>query len=92
MKPTLFLFAAGLAAGLTGLVPAASAASCWDLWYERNAIYDPQQLLLLHKSRPAHLQQCRLLDPEPDPEPVGTAPGGPRSRPRNAAAAAKVSN
>lgn len=40
MKPTLFLFAAGLAAGLTGLVPAASAASCWDLWYERNAIYD----------------------------------------------------
>lgn len=40
MKPTLFLFAAGLAAGLTSLVPAASAASCWDLWYERNAIYD----------------------------------------------------
>jgi hypothetical protein len=40
MKPTLFLFAAGLAAGLTGLVPAASAASCWDLWYERNAIFD----------------------------------------------------
>ena len=31
---------AGLIAGLTGLAPAASAASCWDLWYERNAIYD----------------------------------------------------
>ena len=40
MKPTLMTLAAGLLAGLTGLAPAASAASCWDLWYERNAIYD----------------------------------------------------
>ena len=40
MKPSLMIAAAGLVAGLTGLVPAASAASCWDLWYERNAIYD----------------------------------------------------
>jgi hypothetical protein len=40
MKPTLMIAAAGLLVGLAGLVPAASAASCWDLWYERNAIYD----------------------------------------------------
>lgn len=39
MKPSLMI-AAGLLAGLAGFVPAASAASCWDLWYERNAIYD----------------------------------------------------
>lgn len=40
MKPSLMTLAAGLLAGLAGLVPAASAASCWDLWYERNAIFD----------------------------------------------------
>ncbi|MBC7283769.1 YARHG domain-containing protein [Hoeflea sp.] len=34
------IFTAGLVTGLFALAPAASAASCWDLWYERNAIYD----------------------------------------------------
>lgn len=38
MKP--MIFAAGLVTSLFLLAPAASAASCWDLWYERNAIYD----------------------------------------------------
>lgn len=40
MKSSLMLFAAGLTTGLIALAPAASAASCWDLWYERNAIFD----------------------------------------------------
>jgi hypothetical protein len=39
LKPTMMIFAAGMLTGMTALVPAASAASCWDLWYERNAIY-----------------------------------------------------
>jgi hypothetical protein len=34
------IFTAGLLAGLTALAAPAAAASCWDLWYERNAIYD----------------------------------------------------
>lgn len=40
MKPAMMIFAAGLMTGMTALVPAATAASCWDLWYERNAIYN----------------------------------------------------
>lgn len=40
MTPKLTMLAAGLITGLTAFAPAASAASCWDLWYERNAIYD----------------------------------------------------
>ena len=40
MTRMIILLAAGLVSGMTALVPAASAASCFDLWYERNAIYD----------------------------------------------------
>lgn len=40
MKTTPMIFAAGLVAGLTALADPASAASCWDLWYERNEIFD----------------------------------------------------
>ncbi|KJS13498.1 MAG: hypothetical protein VR78_11300 [Hoeflea sp. BRH_c9] len=40
MRRASMIFAAGLITGLIALAPAASAASCWDLWYERNAIYD----------------------------------------------------
>ena len=39
MKPAMMILAAGLMTGMTALAPAASAASCWDLWYERNEIY-----------------------------------------------------
>jgi hypothetical protein len=40
MTRALIIFAAGLLAGMTGLVPLAAAQNCWDLWYERNAIFD----------------------------------------------------
>jgi len=40
MRHASITFAAGLLAGMTGLVPLAAAQNCWDLWYERNAIYD----------------------------------------------------
>ena len=40
MTRASLIFAAGLIVGVTALAPAASAASCWDLWYERNEIYD----------------------------------------------------
>jgi len=41
MTRMMILLAAGLVSGMTALVPAASAASCFDLWYERNAIGNP---------------------------------------------------
>lgn len=40
MKRAMMIFAAGLLAGMTGAISSAAAASCQDLWHERNAIYD----------------------------------------------------
>lgn len=40
MTRARMIFAATLIAGTAAMAAPASAASCWDLWYERNAIYD----------------------------------------------------
>ena len=40
MTRAMMIATAGLLSGLTGFAPAAYAESCYDLWYQRNAVYD----------------------------------------------------
>ena len=40
MTRALTIFATALLSGLTALPSAALAESCYDLWYQRNAVYD----------------------------------------------------
>ena len=87
MKP--MIFAAGLVTSLLLLAPAASAASCWDLWYERNAIYDANGFCFSTSLGKRTFDNSDCWTKNPRAERLGEPPRGRDPGRKNAAAAAR---